>query len=64
MKLIVIGDAFIDKYHVGTSHRLSPEAPIPVVGVDYVVEKSGGAANVRENLRSLGEEGLILMPPI
>jgi bifunctional ADP-heptose synthase (sugar kinase/adenylyltransferase) len=63
-KIIVLGDAFIDRYVVGSSKRISPEAPIPVVEVEMTLDFPGGAANVRENLRSLGEEGLMLYKAI
>jgi len=59
-KIIEIGDAFQDIYHIGTSKRLSPEAPIPVVKIEETLQFDGGAANVRSNLRSLGEDGLML----
>lgn len=53
-KILVIGEAFIDKYYVGTATRLSPEAPIPVVAVKEVIQFDGGAANVYENVKTLG----------
>lgn len=59
-RLIVVGDGFIDRYWLGSSTRLSPEAPIPVVKIESTFDLPGGAANVRENIRSLGEEGLML----
>ena len=54
MKVLVFGDIIIDKYIYGTSTRISPEAPVPVV--TYTDEKTtmGGAALVFENLTSLG----------
>jgi D-beta-D-heptose 7-phosphate kinase/D-beta-D-heptose 1-phosphate adenosyltransferase len=53
VKVAVIGDVIIDKYIYGTSNRLSPEAPVPVVQHLYTEEKSGGAGNLFENLKSL-----------
>ena len=54
MKVLVLGDVIIDKYIYGTSTRISPEAPVPVV--TYIEEKEtrGGAGLVYENLKSLG----------
>jgi len=54
MKVLVIGDVIIDKYIYGTSTRISPEAPVPVI--TYIEEKEtrGGAGLVYENLKSLG----------
>lgn len=52
-KVAVIGDIIIDKYIYGTSNRLSPEAPVPVVQHLYTKETIGGAGNLYENLKSL-----------
>jgi D-beta-D-heptose 7-phosphate kinase/D-beta-D-heptose 1-phosphate adenosyltransferase len=54
MKVLVLGDVIIDKYIYGTSTRISPEAPVPVI--TYIDEKEtrGGAGLVYENLKSLG----------
>ena len=54
MKVLVIGDIIIDKYIYGTSERLSPEAPVPVVKYLREVQSLGGAGLVYENLKSLG----------
>ena len=54
MKVLVIGDVIVDKYIYGTSDRLSPEAPVPVVRHQTTFERSGGAGNLYGNLKSLG----------
>ena len=54
MKVLIIGDIIIDRYIYGTSTRISPEAPVPVVTYQHEVEKLGGAGLVYENLKSLG----------
>lgn len=54
MKVLIIGDIIIDKYIYGTSTRLSPEAPVPVVTQKRIEETIGGAGLVYENLKSLG----------
>ena len=54
MKVLVLGDVIIDKYIYGTTTRLSPEAPVPVVKYQREVETLGGAGLVYENLKSLG----------
>ncbi|MGY8865326.1 MAG: PfkB family carbohydrate kinase [Methylophagaceae bacterium] len=54
MKVLVLGDVIIDKYIYGTSTRISPEAPVPVVTYIEEKETSGGAGLVFENLKSLG----------
>jgi D-beta-D-heptose 7-phosphate kinase/D-beta-D-heptose 1-phosphate adenosyltransferase len=54
MKVLVLGDIIVDKYIYGTSTRISPEAPVPVVTYQREVETIGGAGLVYENLKSLG----------
>jgi len=54
MKVLVIGDIIIDKYITGTSTRLSPEAPVPVVSQQDSWEQWGGAYLVYLNLLNLG----------
>jgi D-beta-D-heptose 7-phosphate kinase/D-beta-D-heptose 1-phosphate adenosyltransferase len=54
MKVLVIGDIIVDKYIYGTSTRISPEAPVPVVTFREEKESPGGAGLVYENLKSLG----------
>lgn len=54
VSLIVIGDVMIDEYMWGDVRRISPEAPVPIVEVDSVTRRLGGAANVVQNLQSIG----------
>ena len=54
MKVLVLGDVIVDKYIYGTSTRISPEAPVPVVNLSKVKTSLGGAGLVFENLKSLG----------
>ena len=54
MKVLVLGDVIIDKYVYGTSSRISPEAPVPVVTYQEEKESLGGAGLVYKNLKSLG----------
>lgn len=59
-RVLVVGDVMLDKYFQGDSHRISPEAPVPVVKVNAVVHKAGGAANVARNIAHLdGQVGLL-----
>lgn len=50
----VIGDVMLDRYWHGGTSRISPEAPVPVVGVTHRDERPGGAANVSLNIAALG----------
>ena len=52
--ILVIGDVGIDKYTQGVVRRISPEAPVPLVEVRKEWFKLGLAANVIDNLKSLG----------
>ncbi len=53
MSIAVYGDIIIDEYIYGTSTRLSPEAPVPVVDFQSSEFKCGGANNVFKNIQSL-----------
>jgi rfaE bifunctional protein kinase chain/domain len=55
-KVLVIGDLMLDKYVSGSCHRISPEAPVPVLSVVEESYTLGGAANVAANLTGLGVE--------
>lgn len=55
-RVLVVGDALIDRYlHVKTD-RMSAEGAGPVYEVDHVEERPGGAANVAANLKAVGSE--------
>ncbi len=53
-KVLVLGDIMLDRYWYGGAKRISPEAPVPVVSVDKIEDRPGGAANVAHNLSALG----------
>jgi rfaE bifunctional protein kinase chain/domain len=53
-KVLVVGDAMLDRYWYGDVERISPEAPVPVVAVKEAKELPGGAANVARSVRELG----------
>jgi len=53
-KILVVGDVMVDRYYWGRVRRISPEAPVPVVEVSEETRRLGGAANVANNIRSLG----------
>ncbi len=59
-RVVVLGDIMLDTYVWGSVSRISPEAPVPVVAVDRVDHRPGGAANVAYNLRSLGAEVMLV----
>lgn len=53
-RVLVVGDCMLDHWLWGTVHRISPEAPVPVVDIDRSTYSAGGAANVVHNLCKLG----------
>lgn len=52
--LLVAGEVGIDEYIWGDTRRISPEAPVPIVEVESQSHKLGLAANVAQNITSLG----------
>lgn len=57
--ILVIGDVMLDRYWSGSTSRISPEAPVPVVHVQQSEERPGGAGNVALNIASLGSRTTI-----
>jgi len=53
-QVLVVGDVMLDRYWHGPTSRISPEAPVPVVKVEQVEDRPGGAANVALNIAALG----------
>jgi D-glycero-beta-D-manno-heptose-7-phosphate kinase len=59
-KVLVVGDAMLDRYWYGSVDRISPEAPVPVVRVTREEERIGAAANVAYNVVSMGAQASLL----
>jgi rfaE bifunctional protein kinase chain/domain len=59
-RVLVVGDAMLDRYWFGAVDRISPEAPVPVVRVNREEERLGGAANVALNVGRLGAHASLL----
>jgi len=53
-RIVVVGDLILDRYLIGDTERLSPEAPVPVVTVREHRAALGGAANVAANVAAIG----------
>jgi D-glycero-beta-D-manno-heptose-7-phosphate kinase len=53
-RVMVVGDIILDRYLWGDVSRISPEAPVPVVDVSRESTMCGGAANVVQNITTLG----------
>ena len=58
-KVLIVGDVMIDRYLTGHVSRISPEAPVPIVNLDNVENRLGGAANVALNIIALSGIPLI-----
>jgi rfaE bifunctional protein kinase chain/domain len=61
-RVLVVGDAMLDRYWFGAVERISPEAPVPIVRVNASrhEERLGGAANVAWNVQALGAHASLL----
>ncbi len=59
-KVLIVGDVMLDRYWFGDVNRISPEAPVPVLKVDRVEERPGGAANVARNIAAMGAQATLL----
>lgn len=55
-RVLVIGDAILDRYTWGDAERISPEAPVPVLRSVRQEHRLGGAASVGYLLRGLGAQ--------
>lgn len=53
-RVLVVGDVMLDRYWHGSTTRISPEAPVPIVKVEGDEFRAGGAGNVALNAASLG----------
>jgi rfaE bifunctional protein kinase chain/domain len=59
-RVLVVGDVMLDRYWFGDVSRISPEAPVPVVKIEKMEERPGGAANVARNCAALGARTSLL----
>ena len=59
-RILIVGDVMLDEYLWGNVSRISPEAPVPVVEIASESVKLGGAANVALNVKTLGDEPILV----
>ena len=59
-KILIIGDVCVDEYVLGEVRRISPEAPVPVLEVEQEDVRLGMAANVAQNVCSLGGQAMLV----
>ncbi|MGE5194739.1 MAG: D-glycero-beta-D-manno-heptose 1-phosphate adenylyltransferase [Deltaproteobacteria bacterium] len=55
-RVLVLGDAILDRYIWGDAERVSQEAPVILLRADHDEVRLGGAANVANMVRGLGAE--------
>jgi len=58
--VLVVGDVMLDRYWHADANRISPEAPVPVASITDTHDRAGGAANVAQNISSLGTQVTLL----
>jgi rfaE bifunctional protein kinase chain/domain len=59
-RVVVVGDIMLDRYLMGDTERLSPEAPVPVVTLRERHAALGGAANVAANVAAVGARCMLV----
>lgn len=60
VRVLVVGDLMLDRYWHGSTSRISPEAPVPVVHVKQNEQRAGGAGNVALNIAALGAKASVM----
>ena len=60
LRVLCVGDVVLDRFVYGATHRVSREAPVPVLDETSVEHMLGGAGNVIRNLRALGAEATLI----
>ena len=58
-RVLILGDVMLDRYWRGGASRISPEAPVPVVRVEEITDRPGGAGNVALNIAALGTSAVL-----
>lgn len=53
-KILIIGEASIDKYIVGSANRISPDAPVPNIKIEEDLSYIGGVGLAIQFIKSLG----------
>ena len=59
-RVMIIGDVIVDEYIWGDVNRISPEAPVPIFEIEAEKTGCGGAANVAQNVASLGGDAILV----
>lgn len=59
-RVLLVGDVMLDRYWSGETERISPEAPVPIVGLRDFRDRPGGAGNVALNVAALGSQAALI----
>ncbi|MDD4880984.1 MAG: bifunctional D-glycero-beta-D-manno-heptose-7-phosphate kinase/D-glycero-beta-D-manno-heptose 1-phosphate adenylyltransferase HldE [Gallionellaceae bacterium] len=59
-RVLVVGDVMLDQYWQGSTQRISPEAPVPVVRIEGQSVRAGGAGNVALNITAVGGRAALM----
>ena len=60
LRILVLGDAMLDRFLYGEVERISPEAPVPVLRQRRLMAMPGGAGNVARNITALGGRAVLV----
>ena len=52
LKILIIGDSCLDRYHYGICDRMSPEAPVPILKILRTETRQGMVLNVQQHLEN------------
>jgi len=57
-KVLIIGEASIDKYIVGSANRISPDAPVPNIKIDEDLSYIGGVGLALKFIKSFNTSSI------
>ena len=60
LRVVTIGDVMVDRFVYGDVHRVSPEAPIPILARTHQTVMLGGCGNVARNVAALGGRAVLI----
>ncbi|WP_421791647.1 D-glycero-beta-D-manno-heptose 1-phosphate adenylyltransferase [Hyphobacterium sp.] len=60
IRVLCVGDVMLDRFVYGATHRVSREAPVPVLDESSIEQMLGGAGNVIRNVRAIGAQARLI----
>jgi len=58
--ILILGDIFLDIFQTTDTLKISPERPVPVLKPSKSINLLGGAANVANNIQSIGGSAFLI----